>query len=186
MPVKNVALISISFLLALAVSCSQNRANAPDVKSHVVQVLEDSEFKDISVDVDKDKQLVTLKGDVKTQDEKQRAEQLAKDAAHDFVISNQLGVRPEGSESQAQSVDKNLDQAIEKEFKAKLIENRLDNRHISYSADNGVLTLKGKVHDEQTREKLEHMAAAVSNVRQVVNELDVTGPREARKTRAAK
>ena len=81
----------------------------------------------------------------------------------------------EGVEGQAKSIDKNVDSAIEKEFKAVLIANRLDKERIKYSANNGVLTLKGKVDNVATREQAEKLAASVPNVQQVVNELDVKG-----------
>ena len=132
---------------------TKNKASTPDVKDHVSQALDNGGFKDISVDVNNDKELVTLKGDVKSQDEKDRVEQLAKSAADGYVISNELGVRPEGVEGQAKSIDKNVDSAIEKEFKAVLIANRLDKERIKYSANNGVLTLKGKVDNVATREQ---------------------------------
>ena len=174
---NNILAIFACLLLALSigVGCSKNKASTPDVKDHVSQALNNGGFKDISVDVNNDKELVTLKGDVKSQDEKDRVEQLAKSAADGFVISNELGVRPEGVEGQAKSIDKNVDSAIEKEFKAVLIANRLDKERIKYSANNGVLTLKGKVDNVATREQAEKLAASVPNVQQVVNELDVKG-----------
>ena len=130
--------------------------------------------------MDKDKQLVTLKGDVKSEEDKQQAEQLAKSSANGFVISNELGVRPEGVEGEARKIDSNVDSAIEKDFKAVMIANRLENQHIRYDAKNGVLTLKGKVDNMGVREKAEKLAASVPNVQQVVNELDVKGGKNAR------
>ena len=36
----------------------------------------------------------------------------------DFAAANELGVRPEGVESAARKIDTNVDDAIEKDFKA--------------------------------------------------------------------
>jgi osmotically-inducible protein OsmY len=171
--------IFVSLLLVLSIGCSQNKANTPNVKDSVSQALDNAGFKDITVDVNNDKELVTLKGDVKTQEEKDRVEQVAKGAAAGFVISNEVGIRPEGLESKAGKIDANVDSAIEKDFKAVLIANRLEKQHIRYTAKNGVLTLKGKVDDPALREKAEKLAASVPNVQQVVNELDIKGGKRA-------
>jgi len=123
--------------------------------------------------VNNDKQLVTLRGDVKSQEDKDRVEQIARESGGGYIVSNEVGIRPEGVEKEARNIDKNVDAAIEKNFKAVLIASRLDNQHITYSVKNGVLTLKGKVDDPMLREKAEKLAASVPNVQQVVNELDI-------------
>lgn len=43
-------------------------------------------------------------------------------------------MRPEGVESAAKKIDSNVDDAIEKDFKAVIIANRLDNQHIRFGA----------------------------------------------------
>lgn len=179
MRVKSLLGVLAAFLLALSVGCSQKNANNVDVKSNVSQALNNAGYKDITVDVNNDKALVTLTGDVQTQDDKDKVEKLAKANASGYVVSDEVGIRPEGNESQAKNIDKNVDTAIEKDFKAVLIANRMDNQHIKFSAKNGVLTLKGKVTGTETREKAEKLAASVPNVQQVVNELDVRGGRKA-------
>lgn len=110
---------------------------------------------------------------MKTQEDKDRAEDVAKGAAAGWVVANEIGVRPDGVESAARKIDSNVDSAIEKDYKAVLIANRLDNQHIRYDAKNGVLTLKGDVDTAAERQNAEKLAATVPNVQQVVNELDV-------------
>ena len=44
---------------------------------------------------------------------------------------------------------------------------------INYSAKNGVITLTGDVNSIERRNEIEHLAASVPNVKQVVNELQV-------------
>lgn len=164
-----------ALLLALSVGCSENKANTPDVKAQVSNALDNAGYKDVKVDVNQDKQLVTLSGDVATQDDKDKAEQLAKQTAAGFVVSNEIGIRPPGDERTARKIDSNVDTAIEKDFKAVLIANRLEKEHIQYTAKNGVLTLTGTVNSPSTREQVEKLAASVPNVQQVVNELDMKG-----------
>lgn len=185
MHIKSMVGLFLSLLLALSVGCSENKANPPNVKEGVAQALDNAGFKNIAVDVNTDKQLVTLTGDVKTQEEKDRVEQVAKESASGYMISNEVGIRPEGLESKAGKIDSNVDSSIEKDFKAVLIANRLDNQHIRYTVKNGVLTLKGKVDDPALREKAEKLAASVPNVQQVVNELDIKGGKAAHSTAPA-
>lgn len=175
MRVKGLLGVLAALLLALSVGCSQKNTNNVDVKDNVSQALDNAGYKDVKVEVNNDKQLVTLSGDVKSQEDKDKIEQLAKANATGYIVSDEVGIRPEGVESQAKNIDKNVDTAIEKDFKAVLIANRMDNQHIRYSAKNGVLTLKGKVNNGATREKAEQLAASIPNVQQVVNELDVKG-----------
>jgi hyperosmotically inducible periplasmic protein len=178
MRIKTMMATLAALLLSAAIGCSSNKANTPDVKDQVTKALDNAGYKDVKVAVNNDKQLVTLSGDVKTQEDKDRAEELAKTTAAGFVVSNEIGVRPEGDESAAKKIDSNVDDAIEKDFKAVIIANRLEKQHIRYDAKNGVLTLKGDVDNARQREQAEKLAASVPNVQQVVNELDVKGAKK--------
>lgn len=175
MRVKTIWAALASLLLALAIGCTSNKANTLDVKDQVSKALDNAGYKDLKVNVNNDKQLVTLTGDVKTQEDKEKAEDIAKTAAGGYVVSNEVGVRPEGVEGEARKIDSNVDSAIEKDFKAVIIAHRLEKQHIRYDAKNGVLTLKGDVDTAAQREQVEKLAASVPNVQQVVNELDVKG-----------
>jgi hyperosmotically inducible periplasmic protein len=175
MRAKNMMATLAALLLCVAIGCTSNKANTPDVKDQVAKALANAGYKDVKVDTNNDKQLVTLTGDVKTQEDKEKAEEVAKSAAAGFVVSNEIGVRPEGAESDAKKIDSNVDDAIEKDFKAVIIANRLEKQHIRFDAKNGVLTLKGDVDTPSQRSQVEKLAASVPNVQQVVNELDVKG-----------
>ena len=188
MRIRNIAIPLASLLLAACIACSSrdNAANMPsnsDVKDQVSKALDSAGYKDVKIDVNRDKQLVTLGGEVNSDQDKQRAAQIAKDASGSFVVSNEIGVRPDGASSDAKKIDSNLDKAIEHDFKAEIVANRLDSQHIKYEAKNGVLTLKGKVRNAAVRDKVENLASKVPNVRQVVNEIDISGPQPA-KTRS--
>lgn len=184
MRTRSIALLLASLLLAVVVGCnSTNAANTPgssDMKDQISKSLDNAGYKDLKVDVNRDKQLVTLTGNVNSDQDKQRAEQLAHASAGNFVVSNEIGVRPPRGASDAKSIDSNLDKAIEHDFKAEMVANRLDKQHIKYEAKNGVLTLTGKVRNASVRDKVEDIAAKTPNVRQVVNEIDISGPQPAR------
>ncbi|HEX5434803.1 MAG TPA: BON domain-containing protein [Candidatus Angelobacter sp.] len=183
LPVFILPIVAVAGLLVfILIGCSTDKASTPDVKQRVANALGNAGFKNLTVSSDNDKQLVTLKGDVKTLEEKDRAEDVAKNVSAGWVVANEIGVRPQGEENAASQIDSNVDSAIEKDFKAVLIANRMDNQHIQYDAKNGVLTLKGAVATAAKREEAEKLAATVPNVQQVVNELDVKGAKHRSKT----
>jgi hyperosmotically inducible periplasmic protein len=159
--------------LILTLGCSQSQ-KSPDVKADIEKALGQAGFRSISVSQDRDKGVVTLAGDVQTEADKQRAEDIARSISNSLVVSNQIGVRPSGFETEAKKVDSSLDTAIEKNLEAILIGKRLD-QDIKYAAKNGVLTLSGEVDSINKRHEIEQLASSVPNVKQVVNELQITG-----------
>lgn len=170
------------FLAVLAavfgVACSQQKANSPDVSNQIKDSLKANNLDDVKVSEDRDKGVVTLSGDVKDDQAKAQAENIAKQNAGGLIIANEIGVRPAGAESDAQKVDKNLDKGIEDNYRAALTEKGMDNQHIHFSSKNGVITLTGDVDTPTQRESAEKMAAAIPNVSQVVNELEVKGAKK--------
>ncbi|MBV9074671.1 MAG: BON domain-containing protein [Acidobacteria bacterium] len=175
----------VAVLLAVfSVACSQQKAQSPDVTDQIKDSLKTNNLGDVKVSEDRDKGVITLSGDVKTDQDKAQAEDLAKQNAGGLIIANEIGVRPEGAEGDAKKVDKNLDKGIEDNYRAALTEKGMDNQHIHFNSKNGVMTLTGDVDTPTQREQAEKMAAAVPNVSQVVNELQVKGAKKARRRAA--
>ena len=171
MRAKNIWCAAIPLLLAGALSgCSANKA--PDVTDNIRKSLDQAGFKDVNVSEDRDKGVVTLTGSVPTDSDKDQAESIAKSNAQSLVVADQVAVRPPGNESESRAVDSDLDKAIEKNLDATLVKHRLK-KDVSYDVKNGVVTLKGDVPTPAKREQVEKLAAAVPNVKQVVNELEV-------------
>ena len=173
-----------SLILAMALSvgalvgCTSQRANTPPAKDNVVNALKNQGMDNINVDEDRDKGVITLKGDVRNDDQRRQAAEIAQTAAPGRVISNQLAVRPAGEEGTAKKIDSNMDDAIEHSFKAEIAAHHWDNQHIHFNAKNGVLTLTGDVDTAQQRAEAERVASKIDGVRQVVNELQVKGTKE--------
>ena len=127
----------------------------------------------VKVSQDQDKGVITLTGDVASDDQKAEATNVAAQAAPGYAISNEIGVRKVGQEGQAK-VDSSLDSAIEDNFKVSLKAHKdLDEQHISCDAKNGTLVLKGSVKTPAEREEAQKLAQAVPNVKQVINEIQV-------------
>ncbi len=168
--------ITSNVLLALAIAwtlaCSDRASKAPDVTNDIRHSLDQAGLNDVSVSQDREKNVITLTGKVASDNDKARAESIAKSIGGSQVVSNEIGVRPGGEESTAKKVDSDLDSGIDKNLDAMLIQHRLK-RDVRYDVNNGVVTLKGNVHSEAQRSSAEKLAGQVPNVKQVVNQLEV-------------
>jgi len=167
---KAVAIGLIAFVITLPLGC--NRQQAPDVSSDIRHALDQAGLKNVRVSQDRVKAVVSLTGDVATDADKSRAETIAHSIAGDQVVSNEIGVRPNGDQSTARKVDSDLDSAVDKNLDAMLVQHRLKD-NVRYDVKNGVVTLKGNVASEAQRTSVEKLAKNVPNVKEVVNELDV-------------
>ena len=152
--------------------CSSTPTKSADVSDAIRQSLEQAGLKDVSVSQDRDKGVVTLTGTTTSEADKAEAESIASSIGTGQVIADQIAVRPPGGESIAKKVDSDLDAGIGKNFDAVLVQHKLD-RAIKFDVKNGVITLTGNVNSQDRRASVEHMAARVPNVKQVVNELEV-------------
>jgi hyperosmotically inducible protein len=161
------AVLSIGILAG----CSGTAAS-PDVSSSIRTSLDQSHLKDVSVSQDRDKGVVTLGGHVASDGDKSEAESLAKSLAGNQVVADQIAVVPPGLEKEAKAVNSDLDDGIEKNLDAALIEDRL-HENVKYEVKAGVVTLTGEVNSENKRARAEKVAARVPNVQQVVNDLQV-------------
>lgn len=167
-------MIAVSLALALMLglaACSQQRAGQSP-KANVERQFEQAGMKDIDVNEDREKKVLTLSGEVQSQEAKDRAGEMAQNSSPGWVVANELSVRPEGAEGEARKIESHLDEAIENDLKAALIARKLDNK-VDFEVNNGVVTLKGELPSMEQREEVEKMAAKTPNVQQVVNEIQV-------------
>ena len=159
-------------MVLVFVGCGQRQAKAPDVKDNVKHELEQAGLRDVKVDQDRDKGVVTLTGTVPTEADKSQAESIARAAATGQVVANQVAVRPPGEERMAKDVQSDTDKAIEKNVSAVLTKHKWDH-DVKCEVKQGVVTLKGKVNSQSQRAMVEKVIASTPNVTQVVNELEV-------------
>jgi hyperosmotically inducible periplasmic protein len=174
--VLNQFVVAVAVLIAgtFALTGCNNQPAHPDNKSAVTDSLRSNNLSDVSVSQDQEKGVITLTGNVNSQDQKNQAESLAKAAAPGYTVANEVGVRPAGAESQAGAIASSLDNGIEDNFKAALKSHKnLDDQSIDYSAKNGTLVLKGSVKTAAQKKEAEALAKKVPNVQQVVNEIEV-------------
>ena len=165
----------LAFLTLLALGCilgCSASAKSPDVSDSIRKSLDQAGLKSVSVSQDLDKGIVTLGGQVASGDQKAQAESLAKSFAGTQVVADQIVVTPAGSEREAKAMNSDLDQGIEKNLDAALIQNKM-HHNVNYSVKSGVVTLDGEVNSREMRALAEKLATGVPNVQQVVNNLQI-------------
>jgi osmotically-inducible protein OsmY len=156
---------------AILAGCSQT-VKSPDVSRDIRTALDRAGLKKVSVNQDREKGVVTLSGHVESDGDKAQAEALAKSIAGGQVVSDQIAVVPLGAESDARTINSDLDKGIELNLDAALIAGKLHD-DVKYAVKNHVVTLTGEVDSQSKRREAERVASSVPNVQQVVNELQV-------------
>ena len=169
---KTVKLFFMLLAIGIMVACSAVPTKSPDVSDSIRKSLDQAGLKSVSVSQDRDKGIVTLGGQVGSDNEKAQAESVAKSLAGAQVVADQIAVIPVGGEKDAKAVNSDLDKGIEKNLDAVLIQNKL-HEHVKYEVKSGVVTLTGEVNSENKRALAEKVATGVPNVQQVVNDLQV-------------
>lgn len=168
--------VSLTVLALLAVGslagCSGTNAQSPEVTDSIRKSLDRAGLKDVTVSQDRDKGVVTLGGQVGSDNDKSQAESLAKSFAGAQVVADQIAVIPAGIEKETKAINADLDKGIEKNLDAALLQNRL-HESVKYEVKSGVVTLSGEVNSQSKRDRAEKVAAGVPNVQQVVNDLQV-------------
>jgi hyperosmotically inducible protein len=164
---------SATILAATLVFAGCQSETHPDEKPAVANSLNSNNLKSVDVSQDREKGVITLSGNLPSQDLKNQAENIAKQVAPDYTIADEIGVRPPDV-SHAGAVASDLDSAIEDNFKASIkAHGNLNDQSIRCSAKNGTLVLKGTVKTAAQKKEAESLAKHVPNVQQVVNELEV-------------
>lgn len=159
-------------LVGILAGCSASPTKSADVSDSIRKSLDQAGFKDVSLNQDRDKGVVTLGGHVTADADKSQAESIAKSIAIGQVVANQIAVVPVEAASDAKAMNSDLDKGIEKNLDAALIEAQL-HQTVKYGVKNHVVTLTGEVESQATRTLAAKVASSVPNVQQVVNELQV-------------
>ena len=163
-------LLPIAMAVGILVGCSTTKS--PDVSDSIRTSLDQAGLAEVSISQDRDKGVVTLGGHVESDAEKLQAAAVAANLAGTQVVSNEIAVLPVGTEEDAKMMNRALDDGIESNLLAALINEKLDG-DVNHTVTNHVVTLTGDVDSQLKRARAEAIAAAVPNVHQVVNELQV-------------
>src|ERR1700676_671213 len=96
------------FAIGTLAGCSGTVAKSPDVSDNIRKSLDQAGLKSVSVSQDRDKGIVTLGGQVASENDKALAESLAKSFAGTQVVADQIAVIPVGVEKDARTVNSDL------------------------------------------------------------------------------
>src|ERR1039457_6422142 len=163
--VAMMALLSIGILAG----CSQTSTKSPEVSDNIRKSLDQAGFKNVSVSQDRDKGVVTLSGKVTSENDKLQAESMAKSLAGSQVVADQIAVIPVGIENAAKTVNADLDDGIEKNLDAALIQNNMHD-DVKYEVKSNVVTLSGEVNSQSKRDQAERVAAGGAHVKEGVDD----------------
>lgn len=156
-------------MVALLSGCS-TAPKAPSVAGNIRTSLEQAGLKDVSVQQDQSKGVVTLSGKVATDADKSRADQIAQSLAAGQVVANEVAVLPATDAGPTKTFYADIDKGIDSNLDAALISSG-HNDGIHHSVKNGVITLTGTVDTGAERTAIEATAHGIQNVQQVVNEI---------------
>jgi hyperosmotically inducible protein len=170
------AVPTVAALLALVglTGCNSAETKSADISQAVRKSLDDAGLKDVTVNQDREKGIVTLGGKVTTENEKSRATFLVRPLAGNQVIATEIAVIPVGDEKDAKTVNKDLDKGIEHNVDAALVAAKMHDG-VKFDVKNAVVTLSGEVDSQAKRAATEQLVVVVPNVKQVVNTLQVKG-----------
>lgn len=159
--------------LIILAGCQQNRTQA-DVKDQVERSFEQAKLENVNIDSDAEHKTLTLKGEVQSEAEKQRAEDLARSSAAGWTIANEIAVRPEGQlGDRAEEVGSAEDKAIKASLDSEFTKANLNDAGFDYDVNNGVVTLTGNVRNVKQKQQAETIAKNVKDVEQVVNNIEI-------------
>ena len=167
-----VGVVVMAGMLGAGVGCSRSSAKSPEVTGDIRKALDQANLNAVSVSQDRDLGVVTLKGTLPSADQKSEAEMIAKSYAAGQVVADQIAVVTPGAESDSKTINKDLDKGIRDNLDAALTAQGL-NKLVSYSVEQGVVTLTGEVNSERARSEAASAAKGVPNVKQVVNKLQI-------------
>jgi len=160
---------------ALLLSGCHNNEH-PDYRMAVYNALDKNDLRSINVAQDRDNGTITLTGVVGSMDVRQKAENIAKQAAPGYQIADKIQIHTTGLQDDIEAAKQKaqLDSAIEDKFKARLAdEPSLKSEKIKYTVYNGTLTLQGTVRSAKERQQAEDLAKEIPDVQHVDNRLQV-------------
>jgi hyperosmotically inducible periplasmic protein len=143
-------LVTLLMLLVFGtmVGCSGPFSKSPDFSDSIRKSLDQAGLKNVSVNQDRDKGIVTLGGQEAGENDKAQAEALAKSLAGSQVVADQIAVVPVGGEKAAKAVNSDLDQGIENNLDASLIQNKMHD-DVKDEVKSGVVTPTGAVEPDR-------------------------------------
>jgi len=153
-------------------------SEANDIRIHATletKLAASDELSALMINTDVQEGVVTLKGDVETDAQRELATEMAKSVDGVREVDNELTLNSEGPSIADRVASNATDAAITASVKTRLLaSDNTSGLDIDVDTDDQVVTLRGNVESETERELAGLIAANTNGVDSVVNELDVT------------
>ncbi len=163
---KTVALLSAGLLVA-SVACGRNEPNYEDAAN---KALDQAKLDAVDADYDTKDRVVHVTGTVQSEVDRQRAGDVVQQAVADRAqVANEVTVAG-GHELTADDFDGGIETRLRNMVELDPAWNELN---IEFDANNGIVTITGRVPTASEKERVGQMTAKESGVRDVVNSLEV-------------
>lgn len=181
------------FTLAMLFAACEQRVDDALLTANIkTEMTADGRVSPTRVNVDTLNGVVTLKGEVPTQQEKAAAEQIARKVAGVKSVNNQVTVNPaaagtgvpSGNEikEEVKETASNVTQEVKKETGEAILVGKIKTRliaagfnNVSVEVNQGEATLKGEVASEQDRTAVVAIVQKTGGVQKINNQLAVKG-----------
>jgi osmotically-inducible protein OsmY len=201
---KKFLLFTLMLVVSLQYGCGDREARTSAAPEAVMtngqleqqveaQLRGNAAYKDVDVDANADRNMVTLKGTVETEVQRNSAAELARMAHPGVTVNNELKVEPreksradyteeDARGARAKAADwgdklgSSLDDAwIHTKITTKLIGDTETPAHrINVDVNNNVVTLRGTVSTTEEKMEAERLAMNTDGVKRVINQLKVS------------
>jgi hyperosmotically inducible protein len=172
---RNRSVILIAILTLICPSCTQQAVDDATVTAKVkTRLAGDTETSAIKIGVTTVKGVVTLSGEVPTDREKTKAEQVARGTEGVTQVVNNITINPDaiGATNVREKTEEAVnDAAILSKIKSKLLLEKITGTNVDVV--NGEVTLKGEVSEQKQISQAEEIARSTNGVKSVNNQLIV-------------
>jgi osmotically-inducible protein OsmY len=168
--------------LAVAFTITSACKQQDDPANRVSEALKQAQLDDVSANYDSDSKVVHLRGNVPSQDERQRAEEVAERAVGTSgKILNEVTVEDVDERSADDS-----DGRIRRQLYDMVDRNaQLADRDINFDVNNGAVEIKGTVASAAEKTQVSEIAKSVAGVKDVANGLTIDAKAKAQEPNPA-
>jgi osmotically-inducible protein OsmY len=158
--------VVLGAVAAIGIGCGR----APDTEENVRKALDQANMQAVQVEVDRDANIVHLKGTVETMGDRTRAEEVASATVGTTGrVLNELTVKGLNDET-AGDLDDDIDDALNRTLNNDPV---LKERDIDFRVANGMVTITGEVASADEKTRVEQLAKAAPGVKDVANGLQI-------------
>ena len=154
-------------LLVGSIACG---LGGPDYEEQANKALDGANLDAVDADYDASERVVHVTGTVPSEVDRQRAGDIVEQAVNNGArVANEVTVAG-GDEEIADDLDGGIETRLENRVE---LDPTLKDQEISFDANNGVVTISGRVPTASDKERVETMTRSEEGVRDVTNALEV-------------